>query len=92
MLKELQEETRIKVPEAVLRGSIKSHREFDNPTRSLRGRVITHAYHIALDEKTLPKVKGGSDALSAVWLPLGQIKRDQMFEDHFDIIETMVGV
>ena len=92
MLEELKEETKIKVPESVLRGSIKSHREFDNPTRSLRGRVITHAYHIALDEPTLPKVRGGDDAAKARWVPLGQIQRDQLFEDHFDIIETMVGV
>ncbi len=92
MLEELEEETKIKVPEAVLRGSIRSHREFDDPGRSLRGRVITHAYHIALDESKMPKVRGGDDASAARWVPLGQVKRDQLFEDHFDIIETMVGL
>lgn len=92
MLNETAEETEIKIPGAVLRGSIRSHRYFDDPGRSLRGRVITHAFHIALDEPTLPKVKGGSDASSARWIPLAQLKRDQLFEDHFDIIETLVGL
>jgi bifunctional NMN adenylyltransferase/nudix hydrolase len=47
-LRELHEETRIRVPESVLKGSIVTTKVFDNPHRSMRGRTITHAtlYHI----------------------------------------------
>lgn len=92
MLEELDEETNIKVPIAVLRGSIKARRTFDDPGRSLRGRSITEAFHIALDEKTLPKVKGGDDAEHAQWVPLHEVKRSEMFEDHYHIIDAMVGL
>ncbi len=92
MIRELREETQLKVPEAVLRGSIVNQRTFDEPGRSLRGRTITAAYHIRLDEKALPKVKGGDDASRARWIPLAELRQDQCFEDHFSIIESLVGL
>lgn len=91
-LRELKEETGIKVPVPVLRGSIVNSGVFDDPNRSARGRTITHAFHIKLDEPDLPAVKGGSDAARARWVPLGNLRRDQLFEDHYDIIETLVGL
>lgn len=92
MLRELAEETAIKVPKAVLRGSIVSRRVFDAPFRSARGRTITHAFHVRLNEAKLPKVKGSDDAAHAMWVPLSKLKRDALFEDHYDIIQTMVGL
>lgn len=92
MLRELKEETQIKVPSAVLRGSIVNSAVFDDPQRSSRGRTITHAYHIKLDEHEMPKIRGGDDAARARWVPLGNLRRDQLFEDHYDIIETLVGI
>lgn len=90
-LRELSEETKIKVPPAVLRGSIKSSKVFDNPSRSLRGRTITHAFFIELPSTgTLPKVTGGDDAEKAFWLPLNEVDELQMFEDHFSIINHFV--
>lgn len=92
VLRELREETRLKVPEPVLRGSIKNQKVYDLPNRSLRGRTITHAFLIELNPGPLPKVKGGDDAAHAFWLPLSEIDPEQMFEDHADIISDMVGV
>ncbi len=93
MLRELREETRIAVPLPVLRGSIVSKRVFDDPHRSQRGRIITMAYYIRLsDREALPKVKGSDDADKAKWIPLGDVHRNEMFEDHYDIIETMVSI
>jgi bifunctional NMN adenylyltransferase/nudix hydrolase len=43
-IRELREETGIKVPAPVLRGSIKRGRVFDAVNRSARGRTITHAF------------------------------------------------
>jgi bifunctional NMN adenylyltransferase/nudix hydrolase len=93
MLRELREETRLKVPAPVLLGSIKQRQVFDSPYRSTRGRTITHAFYIELPPDTsLPKVKGGDDAKHAQWLPLASLDPRQMYEDHYDIIQEMIGM
>lgn len=94
MLRELREETGIKVPEKVLRGSIKGNRVFDAVGRSSRGRTITHAFYIGLSdgEWNLPKIKGGDDADKAQWVPINDVRRDETFEDHYDIIEYFLGI
>ncbi|MDR3346624.1 MAG: bifunctional nicotinamide-nucleotide adenylyltransferase/Nudix hydroxylase [Campylobacteraceae bacterium] len=93
-IKELKEETRIKLPKSVLLGSIKKTEVFDRPDRSTRGRTITHAFLLQLKENELPKVKGGDDAAKAFWLPLSKVKdnRSMMFEDHFHIIRKLSNV
>ncbi len=94
-LRELREETRLKLPEPVLRGSIKSTQVFDKPDRSARGRTITHAYFFDFPAGELPPVKGGDDAARARWVPLAEFFdqfEPQMFEDHFGIVCTFLGV
>lgn len=93
VIRELREETRIKIPAPVLRGNIVANRVFDDPHRSSRGRTITHAYLIHLPPDTeLPRVKGSDDADRAQWVPLADVKRSDMFEDHFDMIEAMTDL
>lgn len=88
MVRELREETRLKVAEKVLRGSIRGRHVFDAPDRSSRGRTITHAFKIVLDDaEDLPKVQAGSDARKAIWVPLAGVKSEQCFEDHYQIIQ-----
>lgn len=88
MIRELREETRLKVAEKVLRGSIRGRHVFDAPERSSRGRTITHAFKIVLDDtEDLPKVQAGSDARKAVWVPLAGVRSEQCFEDHYQIIQ-----
>lgn len=91
-IRELKEETKIKVPEPVLRGNIKTSHVFDYPLRSARGRIITHAYLIKLpDQEDMPKVRASSDAKEAVWRNLADLTPQDMFEDHYSIVETMIG-
>lgn len=91
-LRELREETRLKVPEPVLRGSIKARKVYDDPYRSVRGRTVTHAFLIELrPDRFLPVVKGGDDARAAFWKPLADIEPEYMFEDHYFIIQNLVG-
>ena len=92
-LRELREETRLKVPVPVLKGSIKGQQVFDDPHRSARGRTITHAFYIELEpNKELPKVKGGDDARHAQWVPLAELDPNRIFEDHYFIIQEMTGM
>lgn len=92
-IRELREETRLKVPEPVLRGSLVHTRVFDDPNRSARGRTITHAFLFHLTPQLeLPKVKGSDDAAKAKWVPLAAVDPKQMFEDHYAIIQRMTAV
>lgn len=103
MIRELREETRIKVPERVLRGSIKNQKVYDNPSRDLRGRIITHAFYIELEHFSsyddpykikLPKIQGADDAEKAEWMPLSLFKknRNMVYADHFDIVSDLLGI
>jgi bifunctional NMN adenylyltransferase/nudix hydrolase len=90
-IRELREETGIKVPAPVLRGSIVRSRVFDAIDRSPRGRIITHAFHIQLPDGELPRVKGGDDADRARWVPIAEVRSDQCFEDHWEILQHFLG-
>jgi len=90
-IRELREETGIKVPAPVLRGSIVRSRVFDAIDRSPRGRIITHAFHIQLPDGDLPKVKGSDDADKARWVPIAEVRSEECFEDHYEIIQHFLG-
>lgn len=92
MIKELREETCVKIPAKVLKGSIKDVQIFDHPDRDPRGRVITHGFHIDLgypDEK-LPRVKGADDAKEARWFHLSEVTSEMMAFDHYHIIKWFI--
>lgn len=90
-IRELKEETGIKVPVPVLVGSIKGSKVFDAVDRSARGRTITHCFKIVLPDGELPKVKGSDDADKARWVPLSDVRSEDCFEDHWEIIQHFVG-
>lgn len=95
IFKELDEETAVRVPQAVLRGQVKAKEVFDDPHRSSRGRTITTAYLIHLKPGPLPKTKKGGlpddeETLAVQWVPLADLKREDFFEDHYSIITNMV--
>ncbi|BBA65364.1 bifunctional nicotinamide mononucleotide adenylyltransferase/ADP-ribose pyrophosphatase [Xanthomonas phage XacN1] len=97
-IRELREETGLKVPEKVLRGSVFAENVFDHPNRSLRcrikarkGRTVTMAFGFKLDDKEkLPRVTGQDDAALARWIPIDVVlneMRSELFEDHWHIIK-----
>lgn len=93
-VRELREETRIDVPEKVIRGSKKDEKMFDFPGRSSRGRTVSMVYLFVLDPtRPRPRVKGGDDAVMAHWFSLSEVEKmgDQMYEDHRDMIEYMTA-
>jgi bifunctional NMN adenylyltransferase/nudix hydrolase len=89
-IRELKEETGIRLSEQELRDAIVDEKIFDHPDRSLRGRTITHGFCMHLDPKTgrLPRVKGDDDADKSWWMPLREvaIREHEFFEDHYHII------
>jgi bifunctional NMN adenylyltransferase/nudix hydrolase len=95
VVRELREETRLKVPVPILMGCMRGREVFDDPNRSLRGRTITNAFLFHLNETgELHEVKGGSDANKALWVPLSDLEKMEpmMFEDHIGIIQKMIGL
>lgn len=89
-MRELREETKLRVKKEWL----KAQRTFDAPERSLRGRTITQAFLWQIpDWRDVPQVKASSDAEKARWFTLAEVTEDmsdQLFEDHYDIIEALV--
>lgn len=74
----------------VLRASVRHRETFDDPHRSQRGRVITHAFLFDLGVGDLPVVKGADDAKDARWVPISELRVDGLFEDHGAIIRNML--
>jgi bifunctional NMN adenylyltransferase/nudix hydrolase len=92
-IRELKEETAIKVSKEDLEKSIIEQKVFDFPGRSLRGRTITHAFLIDLGNGPLPQVKGQDDAEKSFWLSLSDFanRESEFFEDHFQIVSHFVN-
>lgn len=92
-LRELKEETSIKLATDLLDASIVEEKVFQHPERSLRGRTVTFAYLINLGAGLLPSVKAADDAAECFWLPLRELaqREDQFFEDHFYIIQNFIN-
>lgn len=99
-IRELREETGIsdgkgQIPPAMLASFIEDSRArvFDAPNRSLRGRIITHAFLFRLpDRRKLFRVKGADDAAHAQWYRIGDLTPEMLFEDHWSIIEQMADL
>jgi bifunctional NMN adenylyltransferase/nudix hydrolase len=93
-LRELEEETGLKMLGSTMKQACKAQQIFDHPLRSARGRLITVAYFFDLGHMRLPEVKGADDAMEAKWIPLIELPKleDQLFEDHAAILDKFVGV
>mgnify|MGYP001168677733 CR=1 FL=1 len=92
-LRELRERVRLKVPEPVLKGSLRGQRLFDEPHRSWRGRTLAEAFYFALrPDQQLPRLKPVKGGDHARWVPLADLEPDGLFEDHFFIIQNFLGL
>ena len=92
-VRELKEETNLRIPEKVLRGSIKDVNMFDDPRRSFGITRVSMGYYFEVkpDEKGfLPDIRPDSDAFEAKWIGLAEALSMNLFEDHLDIIRWFI--
>jgi bifunctional NMN adenylyltransferase/nudix hydrolase len=95
-VRELQEETNIRVPEKVLRGSIVKTQLFDSPKRSFGIPRNTLAVYFRINPDpngSLPRANGADDAAECQWFPITQVLNTlELYDDHAAIISTVTGV
>jgi len=91
-VRELEEETMLKISSSEVQQALRSARVFDHPDRSQRGRVITHAHYFILEGMQLPEVEGADDAAEARWVRIADLAsmEDQFHDDHFHILDTFL--
>jgi bifunctional NMN adenylyltransferase/nudix hydrolase len=96
-LRECVAKTRIDMPKGAIEGRLRDRKVFDHPERSERGWVRTEAFYFELqDRQDLERFKdeNKSDVVlegMAAWVPISEITPDEIFEDHFDIIQNFVS-
>ena len=93
-LRELEEETHLKLLDETMRRSLREVAVFDHPDRSQRGRTITHAHYFDLGDRELPEVRADDDAAAAAWVPIAELQamEDRFFDDHFHMLDHFLGL
>lgn len=69
---------------------------FDDPHRSRRAHIVSHAVHFRLPPPALgtalPRLRGSDDARAADWDPISEIEPVNTFEDHAWIVDRMLSL
>jgi bifunctional NMN adenylyltransferase/nudix hydrolase len=95
-IRELIEETNVRVPEKVLRGSIVKTELFDDPRRSFGIPRNSLAVYMRINpnpDGSLPRANGADDAALCKWVPLTDaLNKIEMYDDHAAIISKVTGV
>lgn len=86
VLRELTEEAGLDLPQTSIKGS----QVFDNPNRSERGWLRTEAFLIDIPEP-VKTYADGHETRATKWVLPETIDPTTMFEDHYDIIQTMLA-
>lgn len=93
-IRELAEETGLNVTRTALQRALKEVRVFDDPWRSQRGRVLTHAHFFDLPDDTLPAILAGDDAAEAFWAEESRLAalEEHFHDDHFLILDHFLRI
>jgi bifunctional NMN adenylyltransferase/nudix hydrolase len=98
VFRELKEETNLRVPEKILRGSVVSTKLFDSPTRGCGIPRNTYAIHVKIEpnkDGSLPEFRPADDAIDGKWVLISEILNNPeyaMFDDHQHMLMDMLGV
>jgi bifunctional NMN adenylyltransferase/nudix hydrolase len=94
-MRELKEETQIDVPKKALISALQDRQgwRFDQVFRDERARIITTAFLYVLPHiRRTTKVKGSDDAVEAKWVTFNELKDMQLYCDHKEIAQKMIGM
>ncbi len=93
-LRELEEETGLRLLDTDIRHAFKAVHVFDHPDRSQRGRVITHAHWFDLGPRRPPEIQAADDASDARWVPIADLAglEDRFHDDHFHMLDFFFGI
>lgn len=93
-LRELREETGLDLWKPQAMEALRGQAVLDDPARSPRGRIISHAYFFDLGRhKVPPEVRASDDAMQARWTPVEELPGmlPVLFEDHGLLLERFLG-
>jgi bifunctional NMN adenylyltransferase/nudix hydrolase len=93
-LRELEEETGLRLLPETVQQALRGVAVFDHPDRSQRGRTLSHTHHFDLGDRELPEVVASDDASAAQWVPIDQLAamEVQFFDDHFHMLDHFLGI
>lgn len=95
-IRELMEETNIRVPEKVIRGSVVKTQLFDSPKRSFGIPRNTLAVMIRVNpdpDGKPPRANGADDAAACGWFDVDDaLNKMELYDDHGAIIAEMTGI
>ncbi len=94
-VRELKEETGLGMLAQQLRHALKAQRAFAHPHRSMRGRILTEAFHFDFPApQRLPELTPSDETPELRWVPVGDLPlmEDQLFEDHLLILDHFLRV
>jgi bifunctional NMN adenylyltransferase/nudix hydrolase len=93
-VRELEEETGLRLLPETLTLASRGVAVFDHPDRSQRGRTISHTHYFDLGERELPEVQGADDAARARWVPVTALvaMEEEFFDDHFHMLDRFLGL
>ncbi|BCD91354.1 ADP-ribose pyrophosphatase [Francisella halioticida] len=94
IIRELFEETNIDLTVEQLAIAKRKEKVFDYPSRSVRGRIVSHVGLFIFEKwPNLPKIKAADDAKNVKWISIRSIINnmyDRMLEDHYQIITVLL--
>jgi bifunctional NMN adenylyltransferase/nudix hydrolase len=93
-VRELAEETGLPLTTAQMARALRGVKVFDDPRRSQRGRIVTHAHFFDLGDAVPPPVRGADDAAAARWVPVDALcgLESQLHDDHFHVLDQFLGL
>ena len=92
-LRELSEETKLGLSEEELHEMRFHHHCYEDPKRSIRGRVITHTFGFQIpDSFERPSSEINDESLALAWVKVEDLKRNECFEDHYKIVQHYYAI
>ncbi len=93
-VRELAEETGIRLLPERMRLALKGAQEFDHPLRSPRGRLVTKVHYFDFKDREPFETHAGDDANETLWVNISDILslESQIFEDHCCALDHFLGI